>query len=88
MADNRIDIDGGIGTMFVIASKGRREMPDGDVYLDGGLEMLSREGQLRGAAYLHAAARGCGPYQRVQLPRLGDAGETRADAVWRGCPRS
>jgi oxepin-CoA hydrolase/3-oxo-5,6-dehydrosuberyl-CoA semialdehyde dehydrogenase len=48
MADNRIDIDGGIGTMFVIASKGRREMPDGDVYLDGGLEMLSREGSFVG----------------------------------------
>jgi oxepin-CoA hydrolase/3-oxo-5,6-dehydrosuberyl-CoA semialdehyde dehydrogenase len=48
MADNRIDIDGGIGTMFVIASKGRREMPDGDVYLDGGLETLSREGSFMG----------------------------------------
>jgi oxepin-CoA hydrolase/3-oxo-5,6-dehydrosuberyl-CoA semialdehyde dehydrogenase len=48
MADNRIDIDGGIGTMFVIASKGRREMPDGDVYLDGGQEMLSRKGSFVG----------------------------------------
>ncbi len=48
MADNKIDIDGGIGTMFVIASKGRREMPDGDVYLDGGLEMLSRGGSFVG----------------------------------------
>jgi oxepin-CoA hydrolase/3-oxo-5,6-dehydrosuberyl-CoA semialdehyde dehydrogenase len=48
MADNRIDIDGGIGTMFVIASKGRREMPDGDVYLDGGLEGLSRSGTFMG----------------------------------------
>src|SRR6056297_2499390 len=48
MADNRIDIDGGIGTMFVIASKGRREMPDGDIYLDGGLEALSRGGSFVG----------------------------------------
>ena len=30
-ADNQIDIDGGIGTMFVFASKGRREMPDAHV---------------------------------------------------------
>ncbi|KUF11118.1 phenylacetic acid degradation bifunctional protein PaaZ [Pseudoponticoccus marisrubri] len=47
-ADNLIDIDGGIGTMFVIASKGRREMPDGHVYLDGGVEQLGRTGQFLG----------------------------------------
>ena len=40
--DHAFDIDGGIGTMFVYASKGRREMPDAHVYLDGGLEQLSR----------------------------------------------
>lgn len=47
-ADGRIDIDGGIGTMFVIASKGRREMPDGQVYLDGDAEHLSRKGSFLG----------------------------------------
>ena len=46
--DNLIDVDGGIGTMLVIASKGRREMPDGHVYLDGGLEQLSRKGSFVG----------------------------------------
>ena len=46
--DGWIDIDGGIGTMFVIASKGRREMPDGHVYVDGGVEMLSRKGSFLG----------------------------------------
>ena len=46
--DHLIDIDGGIGTMLVIASKGRREMPDGHVYLDGGVEHLSREGTFLG----------------------------------------
>ena len=46
--DGWIDIDGGIGTMFVIASKGRREMPDGDVYLDGAVEQLSRNGTFVG----------------------------------------
>jgi len=39
-SDSWIDIDGGIGTMFVFASKGRREMPDSRVYLDGDVEML------------------------------------------------
>ncbi|GFE52113.1 bifunctional aldehyde dehydrogenase/enoyl-CoA hydratase [Roseobacter cerasinus] len=47
-ADNLIDIDGGIGTMFVFASKGRREMPDAHVYLDGEIEQLSRNGTFLG----------------------------------------
>jgi oxepin-CoA hydrolase/3-oxo-5,6-dehydrosuberyl-CoA semialdehyde dehydrogenase len=43
-ADSWIDIDGGIGTMLVFASKGARELPDGHVYLDGALEPLSKSG--------------------------------------------
>ena len=46
--DHLIDIDGGIGTMFVFASKGRREMPDAQVYLDGDVEQLSRNGTFLG----------------------------------------
>ncbi|MEM9342308.1 MAG: phenylacetic acid degradation bifunctional protein PaaZ [Pseudomonadota bacterium] len=46
--DHLIDIDGGIGTMFVFASKGRREMPDAQVYLDGEVEQLSRNGTFLG----------------------------------------
>ena len=47
-SDHLIDIDGGIGTVFVYASKGRREMPDGKVYLDGNVEQLSRNGTFLG----------------------------------------
>lgn len=47
-ADSWIDIDGGIGTVFVFASKGRREMPDGHVYVDGAVEQLSRNGTFIG----------------------------------------
>ena len=47
-ADHMIDIDGGIGTMFVFASKGRREMPDAHVYLDGEVEQLSRSATFLG----------------------------------------
>ena len=47
-SDNKIDIDGGIGTMLVFASKGRREMPDEKIYLDGEVEMLSRQGTFVG----------------------------------------
>ncbi|GHE01733.1 enoyl-CoA hydratase [Defluviimonas sp. 20V17] len=46
--DGWIDIDGGILTLFAFASKGRREMPDGQVYLDGGAEGLSRDGDFIG----------------------------------------
>ena len=59
-ADSWIDIDGGIGTMFVFASKGRREMPDSHVYLDGDAEMLSRKGSFIGQ---HV----CTPLQGVAL---------------------
>ncbi|KXF89051.1 phenylacetic acid degradation bifunctional protein PaaZ [Phaeobacter inhibens] len=47
-SDHMIDVDGGIGTMFVFASKGRREMPDAHVYLDGDIEQLSRNGTFLG----------------------------------------
>ncbi|MFT4716793.1 MAG: oxepin-CoA hydrolase/3-oxo-5,6-dehydrosuberyl-CoA semialdehyde dehydrogenase [Paracoccaceae bacterium] len=48
LADSKIDIDGGIGTMMVFASKGRREMPDGHIYIDGEVEQLSRGGTFLG----------------------------------------
>ncbi len=46
--DGWVDIDGGIGTMGLFASKGRREMPDGHVYIDGDVEQLSRKGSFLG----------------------------------------
>jgi len=46
--DNLIDIDGGIGTMSVFAAKGRRELPDAHIYLDGEVEQLSRKGTFLG----------------------------------------
>src|SRR5258708_1399654 len=46
--DSWIDIDGGIATLFVYASKGRRELPDSRVYIDGGIEALSKTGSFVG----------------------------------------
>lgn len=46
--DSGMDIDGGIGVLFVVSSKGRRELPDGTVYLDGPVENLSRDGSFLG----------------------------------------
>jgi len=47
-ADSKIDIDGGIGTVFVFASKGKRELPDATVLCDGDVEQLSRKGTFLG----------------------------------------
>jgi len=46
--DSWIDIDGGIGTLFAYSGKGRREMPNGYVYIDGAHETLSRNGSFVG----------------------------------------
>ena len=46
--DTWIDIDGGISTLFVYSGKGRREMPNDKVYLDGAPEMLSKNGTFIG----------------------------------------
>ncbi|MEM9676898.1 MAG: phenylacetic acid degradation bifunctional protein PaaZ [Pseudomonadota bacterium] len=47
-SDSWIDIDGGIQTLFAYASKGRRELPEAQTYLDGDVEMLSRGGTFVG----------------------------------------
>ena len=46
--DSWIDIDGGISTLFVYASKGTRELPNSRVYVDGAVELLSKGGTFLG----------------------------------------
>ena len=46
--DSMVDIDGGIGVLFTLSSKGRREMPNSQVYVDGDVEALSRDGSFSG----------------------------------------
>ena len=46
--DHLIDIDGGIGTVFTFSSKGRRELPNSNVIVDGAVEQLSRDGSFLG----------------------------------------
>jgi len=46
--DTWVDVDGGIGTVFSFASKGKRELPDDTVALDGALEPLGRSGSFVG----------------------------------------
>jgi oxepin-CoA hydrolase/3-oxo-5,6-dehydrosuberyl-CoA semialdehyde dehydrogenase len=46
--DSWIDIDGGIGTFAVYQGKGRRELPNQRVLIDGDVEQLSRGGTFQG----------------------------------------
>jgi len=63
-ADSKIDIDGGIGTVFVFASKGKRELPDAKVLCDGDIEQLSRNGTFVG--------------QHIYTPKLGTSVQINA----------
>jgi oxepin-CoA hydrolase / 3-oxo-5,6-dehydrosuberyl-CoA semialdehyde dehydrogenase len=47
-ADGWIDIEGGAGTLFSFSSKGRRELPNGRVLIDGAMEQLSKGGTFVG----------------------------------------
>jgi oxepin-CoA hydrolase/3-oxo-5,6-dehydrosuberyl-CoA semialdehyde dehydrogenase len=47
-ADSWIDIDGGIGTFAVYQGKGRRELPNERILIDGNVEALSRNGTFQG----------------------------------------
>ncbi len=42
--DNAFDVDGGIGTLFAYASRGRRELPSERFVVEGGVETLSKSG--------------------------------------------
>ncbi|MDB5691841.1 MAG: paaZ [Alphaproteobacteria bacterium] len=46
--DGWIDIEGGAGTLFSFSSKGRRELPNGRILIDGAMEPLSRGGSFVG----------------------------------------
>jgi oxepin-CoA hydrolase / 3-oxo-5,6-dehydrosuberyl-CoA semialdehyde dehydrogenase len=47
-ADSKFDVDGGIGVLFSYGSKGRREMPNDTVYVDGDVEPLGKGGTFLG----------------------------------------
>ncbi len=51
-ADSAIDIEGGIGVLLSYASKGRRELPNSKVLVDGPTEPLSRDHSFAGVHVL------------------------------------
>jgi oxepin-CoA hydrolase/3-oxo-5,6-dehydrosuberyl-CoA semialdehyde dehydrogenase len=50
--DSWIDIDGGIGTLFAYASRGRKELPSERFIVDGSAESLSKSGTFVGGHIL------------------------------------
>jgi oxepin-CoA hydrolase / 3-oxo-5,6-dehydrosuberyl-CoA semialdehyde dehydrogenase len=46
--DAWVDVDGGIGVLFVYASKGRRELPNAHLLVDGDPEVLAKDGSFLG----------------------------------------
>jgi len=55
--DSWIDIEGGISTLFVYSGKGRRQMPNGHVFIDGEQEIISRNGSFT-AQHVYTPIRG------------------------------
>ncbi len=48
LKDSYLDIDGGIGTLLIMASKARKEMDESFIHLDGDVEIISRKGTFLG----------------------------------------
>jgi oxepin-CoA hydrolase/3-oxo-5,6-dehydrosuberyl-CoA semialdehyde dehydrogenase len=48
LGDSKFDIDGGIGVLFSYGSKGRRELPNDTVYVEGDVEPLGKGGTFVG----------------------------------------
>lgn len=59
-SDSWIDIEGGVGTLFAYSSKGRRELPNSTLLIDGQAEILGKTGSFVGQ---HV----CTPLQGVAL---------------------
>ncbi|GAA3826687.1 phenylacetic acid degradation bifunctional protein PaaZ [Sphaerisporangium flaviroseum] len=57
LGDSKFDVDGGIGVLFSYSSKGRRELPNDTIHLDGGVEPLGKGGSFV-AQHLYTSLRG------------------------------
>jgi len=73
--DAWLDIDGGIGTFFVYASKGRRELPDERFLLEGEPERISRGGTFLGHHLLVPLEGVAVHINAFNVPLLGHAGK-------------
>ncbi len=69
--DNLIDVDGGIGVLFTMSSKGRRELPNSNVVQDGTPEVLARDGSFVGEHVLTALPGVCVQINAFNFPIWG-----------------
>ena len=80
LLDSKFDVDGGIGVLASYASKGRRELPNDTIYIDGAVEPLGKGGSFVGQ---HV----CTPLRGVAVQV--NAFNSRSGVRWRSSrPRS
>ena len=78
-----VDIEGGIGTLAFYASRGRRDLPNARVLLDGGVESLSKDDSFSAQHILTPLTGAAVHINAFNFPVLGHAGEARADSARR-----
>ena len=77
--DGWIDIEGGAGTLFSFSSKGRRELPNGRVLIDGAMEPLVEE--------RHASSASTSSPRCRASPSTSTRSTSRSGACWRSSAR-
>jgi hypothetical protein len=85
--DGWIDIEGGAGTLFSFSSKGRRELPDAHVLLDGALEPLSKSGSFVGQ-HIYTPLQGARCTSTPSTSRSGECSRSSRRPCSRACRRS
>ena len=85
--DGWIDIEGGAGTLFSFSSKGRRELPDAHVLLDGQLEPCRRTAPSSASTSTpRCRARRC--TSTPSISRSGECSKSSPRPCSRACRRS
>jgi oxepin-CoA hydrolase/3-oxo-5,6-dehydrosuberyl-CoA semialdehyde dehydrogenase len=84
-SDNAFDIDGGIGTLFAYASRGRRELPSERFVVEGGVETLSKSGGFVGTHILTPLQGVAVHINAFNFPCWGPLESSRRPS-WPACP--
>jgi oxepin-CoA hydrolase/3-oxo-5,6-dehydrosuberyl-CoA semialdehyde dehydrogenase len=83
--DGWIDIEGGAGTLFSFSSKGRRELPNSRVLIDGNVEPLSKGGSFVGQ-HVWTRCRASPSTSTRSTSPSGACSRSSARRSWRACP--
>ena len=85
--DGWIDIEGGAGTLLSFSSKGRRELPDAHVLLDGAVEPLSKSGSFIGQ-HIYSPMRAARSTSTPSTSPSGECSKSSPRPCSPACPRS